>query len=54
MGVEREIRFWKWRSYKSERQEDEKKVQPNKPLSVATTDVESELEKAIKAATSTS
>ncbi|KAG4987672.1 hypothetical protein AAZX31_11G040900 [Glycine max] len=44
----------RWRSYKSERQEDEKKVQPNKPLSVATTDVESELEKAIKAATSTS
>ena len=45
----------RWRSYKSERQEEEKKVQqPNKPQSVATNDVESELEKAIKAATSTS
>lgn len=39
------------RSYKSGRQEDEKKVQPNKSQSVAT-DVESELQKAIKAATS--
>ncbi|CAJ1928956.1 unnamed protein product [Sphenostylis stenocarpa] len=39
------------RSYKSGRQEDEKKVQPNKSQSVAS-DVESELQKAIKAATS--
>ncbi|KAK7406367.1 hypothetical protein VNO78_07991 [Psophocarpus tetragonolobus] len=43
--------FQQWRSYKSGRQEDEKKVQQNKPQSVAA-DVESELQKAIKAATS--
>ncbi|TKY70729.1 hypothetical protein E2542_SST07021 [Spatholobus suberectus] len=42
--------FQRWRSYKSGRQGDEKK-QPNKSQSVAT-DVESELQKAIKAATS--
>lgn len=39
------------RSYKNGRQEDEKKVQPNKSQSAAT-DMESELQKAIKAATS--
>lgn len=43
--------FERWTSNRNGRQEDEKKVQPNKSQSVVS-DVESELQKAIKAATS--